>query len=286
MIQWPQRAKAAIKKLFEPIQDIDVYVEDTNDEVFYRTLLNKVSDGKVCIARVFALGGRSAVIEAATQHDFSQRRALFLIDGDLNWVRGSPPPNVVGLHQHNAYCVENLLLCKKALAFVLSQDAVLSEEEAEKTLNFDTWVSSIQSPLITLFAAYGTAHEVAPALPTVSKGVGVLCTSCRKTKHTSLDSIKANQESEIILSATEKIGGKDLVTHTYSRILHRLQSLPFPLHGVSGKDFLLPLADFLLQSHGCRIKRRSLRVRLATAGDMNRFSSLHEALLNAARGYA
>ncbi len=285
MIHWPQRARAAIKKLFEPLQDIDVYVEDTNDEVFYRTLLNRVSDGKVRIARVFALGGRTAVIEAATHHDFSRRRALFLIDGDLNWVRGAPPPNVIGLHQHDAYCVENLLLCKKALAFVLAQDAVLSEEDAEVTLGFDAWVTSIQQPLVALFAAFGTAHEITPDIPTVSKGVGVLCTANRRTKCTSLDATKVSQEGARVISAAETICGKVLVAHTYERILRRLQSLPFPLHGVSGKDFLLPLADFLLQSHGCRIKRRSLRVRLATAGDLGRFSPLHEALLNAARGY-
>lgn len=286
MIQWPQRAKAAIEKLFEPIQDIDVYVEDANDEVFYRTLLNKISDGKVNIARVFALGGRSAVIQAATQHDFSRRRAIFLVDGDLDWVRGCSPPNVPGLYQHNAYCIENIILCKKALAFVLSQDVVLLEDEAEKILNFDAWINSIQQPLVTLFAAFGTAHEIAPSIPTVSIGVGVLCTANKKTKSASLDLTKVDCKSKSILSVVEGVGGKDLVEITYARILQRLQALPFPLHGVSGKDFLLPLVDFLLQSHGCRITRRSLRVRLAAAGDMSRFSSLHEALLNAARGYA
>jgi len=285
MIQWPQRARAAIRKLFEPLQDIDVYVEDANDEVFYRMLLKKVSGGRVRVARVFALGGRTAVIDAAAQHDFSRRRALFLIDGDLNWVRGVPPPNVIGLHQHDAYCVENLLLCEKALAFVLAQEVVLSEEDAETALNFDAWVNSIRQPLVALFAAYGTAHEIAPEIPTVSKGVGVLCATNRRARRTSLDAEKVSREEARLLSAVKNIGGKGLVESTYERILRRLQSLPFPLHGVSGKDFLLPLADLLLQSHGCRIKRRSLRVRLATAGDLTRYSRLHEALLNAARGY-
>lgn len=286
MIKWPQRARAAIRKLFEPLQDIDVYVEDTNDEVFYRALLNGVAAGKIRIARVFGLGGRPAVIEAAGRHDFSRRRALFLIDGDLDWVRGVPPPAVIGLHQHEAYCVENLLLCEKALTFVLAQDAVLSEEEAEATLDFCAWVTSIEQPLIELFAAFGTAHEIAPEIPTVSKGAGVMCTVNKRAKCTSLDLTKVSQERTNILNAAENIDGKGRTADTYERILRRLQSLPFPLYGVSGKDFLLPLADFLLQSHGCRIKRRSLRVRLATAGDLRRFSSLHEALLNAARGYA
>jgi hypothetical protein len=130
MLKWPERAKAAIVKLFEPLQPIDVYVEDTNDEAFYKTLLNKVSQDKVHIARVFALGGRKAVEDAAKVHDFSKRRALFIIDGDLDWVRGLPAPQIVGIHRHNAYCIENLLFCKKAVVQILSQDAVVSEDEA------------------------------------------------------------------------------------------------------------------------------------------------------------
>lgn len=284
MIQWPLRAKAAIRKLFEPLQDVDVYVEDTNDEVFYRTLLNKIAEGKVHVARVIALGGKIAVIEAARNHNFTKRRALFLIDGDLDWVRGVKQPQIIGLHQHKAYCIENLLLCEKALSFVLSQEAIISEEDAKIALDFKSWVNSIQQPLVELFAAFGVAKEISPEITTVSKGVGIMCTTIKNPKSTFLDIVKVNREKTAILSAIKTNSSQEHVMDVYSQILQRLNSLSFPLHGVSGKDFMLPLADFLLQSHGCRIKRRSLRIRLATAGDLNRFSSLCEALLNAARG--
>lgn len=98
MIKWPERAKAAIRKLFEPLQDVDVYIEDTNDEVFYRTLLNNVTNGQIKIARVFSLGGKTPVVNKARGHDHSARRALFIIDGDLDWVRGDSPQNIRGLH--------------------------------------------------------------------------------------------------------------------------------------------------------------------------------------------
>ena len=35
MIRWPARALDAIQKLFEPLQDVDIFVEDAEDEVFY-----------------------------------------------------------------------------------------------------------------------------------------------------------------------------------------------------------------------------------------------------------
>ena len=110
MLKWPERAKAAIRKLFEPLQDLDVYVEDANDEGFYRCLLNHATDGKVRVARVFALGGRNAVLSAAAAHDQRTRRAVFIVDGDLPWVKGESIPEVDGLHRHEAYCIENLLI--------------------------------------------------------------------------------------------------------------------------------------------------------------------------------
>lgn len=102
MIKWPERAIGAIRNLFEPLQDIDVYVEDTNDEAFYRALLNAATN-EITVKRVFALNGRKNVIDAATAYDQKTRPALFIIDGDLPWVKGEPSPKIVGLHCHDAY---------------------------------------------------------------------------------------------------------------------------------------------------------------------------------------
>ena len=283
MLKWPDRAKVAIRKLFEPLQSIDVYIEDSNDEAFYRTLLNKVSKGEVTIARVFALGGRQHVIDAAIAHDFSKRRALFLIDGDLEWVRGLPAPNVLGIHRLDAYCIENLLFCEKALAQILSQDAVLTEEEAIKKLKLQSWISSIQDPLLELFSAFAVCHEFTPEIKTVSLGVGKLCTQPKKGPP-SLDYAKVARATTKAIKSAETKADKKSVQKTYRQILARLKSLKFPLHAVSGKDFLIPLVDFLLQSYGCRIKRKSLRMRMANSGNIYRFSELHIALTQAALG--
>jgi hypothetical protein len=283
MLKWPDRAKVAIRKLFEPLQSIDVYIEDSNDEAFYRTLLHTVSKGKVTIARVFALGGRQPVIDAAMAHDHLKRRALFLIDGDLEWVRGLPAPHVLGIHRHDAYCIENLLFCEKALVQILSQDAVLTEEEACQTLELKSWINSIQGPLLELFSAFATSHEFAPEIKTVSLGVGNLCTKPKKGA-TALDIAKVVQATTKALAGAETKADKKSVQKIYSQTLARLKSLKFPLHAVSGKDFLIPLVDFLLQSHGCRIKRKSLRMRMASSGDIDRFNELHVALTRAALG--
>ncbi|MDP1990184.1 MAG: DUF4435 domain-containing protein [Syntrophales bacterium] len=286
MIKWPERAKAAIKKLFEPLQDIDVYVEDSNDEAFYRTLLNRVSQGRVHIARVFSLGCRAAVIEAAQQHDHSKRRALFIIDGDLEWVRGLPPPKCAWLHCHEAYCIENLLICERALSQILAQEIIVTEDDAVRILDFKGWIKSIQNPLLELFSAFATVHEFAPERKTIGRGVGVMCTKHGSKGITVLDALKVGRATTEALAVAEGKAGKSKVKTAYRKTLARLKALTFPLHAVSGKDFLLPLLDFWLQSFGCRIKRKSLRMRMASGGDIHRFADLSVALQNAAHGRA
>ncbi len=286
MLKWPDRAKSALRKLFEPLQEIDVYVEDTNDEAFYRCLLNSAANGTVKVSRVFSLGGRSAVVDAAIAHDQKTRRALFIIDGDLPWVQGKPVPSIVGLHCHDAYCIENLILCEKALVLILSQEAVITEEEAAYRLAFDNWVDAIEAPLVDLFSAFATVNAVDPTVPTVSQKVGVMCTRHSSTGITTLDISKVNRARDKALKAAVAIADEATVTATHRQTLSRLKGLPQPLRAVSGKDFVLPLVDFHLQSLGCRIKRSSLRVRLASAGDLRRYAPLSAALCQAASGYA
>lgn len=285
MLKWPERAKPALQKLFEPLQEIDVYVEDTNDEVFYRSLLNAANE-TVQVARVFSLGGRSAVVNAARTHDQKKRHALFIIDGDLPWVQGKPAPAIVGLHCHDAYCVENLILCEKALVLILSQEVVITKEEAATRLAFDNWVAAIETPLVDLFSAFATVNEVDPTVPTVSQKVSVMCTQSRTTKTTTLDISKVNLTRDGALKAAAAVKNEATVTSMHRKTLSRLKGLPQPLRAVSGKDFILPLVDFHLQSLGCRIKRSSLRVRLASVGDLKRYAPLAAALHQAASGYA
>lgn len=286
MLKWPTRAKAALRKLFEPLQDIDVYVEDTNDEAFYRCLLNSASDHKVTVARVFGLGGRQAVLTAAAAHDQAKRRALFIIDGDLPWVRGEMPPNIVGLHQHNAYCVENILICEKALSLLLSQEVAITETDAAAALDFQNWRSTLLTPLAELFAAFATLNEVDPTVQTVSKGAGVLCATKRKAAAPTLDPVKVQKARDQALRSAEVVLGPKPVAARYTTILQRILATSDPLLAVSGKDYVLPLVDFHLQALGCRIKRKSLRIRLASAGQRARFGALAESLQLAARGYA
>ncbi|MDR3429002.1 DUF4435 domain-containing protein [Silvimonas sp.] len=282
MLKWPERAKPAVQRLFSELQDIDVYVEDTNDEPFYRSLIKFATNGELTVARVFALGGRRSVIETAKIHDYKKRRALFIIDGDLYWVKGEPTPNVAGLHCHDAYCVENLLLCEQALSLVLSEELPATEADAQLQLAFSAWISGVQESLLELFAAFATVHTFDPTVPTVSNKVAMLCSKAKRGKYPRLDPTKVEKLKSECLAAAEKVADPTDVLKTYKQLLTRIKALPSPIHAISGKDFLLPLIDFRLQEFGCRIKRATLRVRLAKCGDKSRLNALATALRRAA----
>lgn len=285
MLKWSGRSVPAIRKLFEPLQDIDVYVEDENDEAFYRSLLNFATDSTVRIARVFSLGNRSAVLQAAASHDQTARPALFIVDGDLSWVKGEPISNVLGLHCHEAYCIENLLLCEQALSTILSQERILTVEEAKMRLGYQQWRTSVAMPLLELFAAFATVHDFNPSVATVSIGVGVMCNPRSTKGFSKLDPAKVRIAKDAALTAAKASADARAVQVRYDGILSRITSLSDPLLTVSGKDFLLPLIEFHLQSLDCRIKKKSLRLRLATSGNRKRFSRLASALVHAARGF-
>jgi hypothetical protein len=285
MLKWPSRAKLAIRRLFEPLQDIDVYVEDEGDEAFYRCLFRFATNDEVRIRRVFALNGRENVLAAALVHDHQSRRALFVVDGDLHWVKCGMQPEVHGVHCHQAYCVENLLLCNLGLATLVAQEKAILESEAINQLNFELWKERVRRPLVELFAAFAVTHEFAPSIPTVSRGIGAVITMDPVTKIPSLDLNKVSQLKDIVMDAASLLATRDVVEMRYAKILEYINGLNEPIRVVSGKDFLLPLMGFHLNALGCRITRKSLRIRLAGSGEKARFATLATALRGAAIGH-
>ena len=132
--------------------------------------------------------------------------------------------------------------------------------------------------------AYPPVHEYNPDVPTVGQGVGVMCVKHRSPSITKLDSSKVRGARDRALTAAEAVADVQTVAARYKSLCARITGLPDPLRAVSGKDYLLPLLDFRLQELGCRIKRKTLRFRLAYAGDMSRFAQLATALNLAASG--
>src|SRR5687767_2319829 len=115
MITYHRRALKALAFLFRPYNDIDVYVEDKVIRNVYEVILTRLLANRARVTRIFSLGGRTEVIEAARRAATGGNRCeLYLIDGDLDLLKGVSAPEITGLYRLNVYCAENLVLCPDA----------------------------------------------------------------------------------------------------------------------------------------------------------------------------
>src|SRR4030043_246008 len=87
--RFPDRALMSRGVLYRPLQDIEIYVEDQDSEVFYSELLARLVYSEVRLNKVFALRGKQRVLEECRRFT-GPARAIFIIDGDLAWVAGIP----------------------------------------------------------------------------------------------------------------------------------------------------------------------------------------------------
>lgn len=278
-LRWPKRAIRALTHLFRPLQDIDVYVEDSGDEVFYNELFSRIKPEKIRFVRVFCVGNRSMVIERAHAYDFSTRPALFIIDGDFEWVRDDPSPDVPGTIRLDAYCIENLLIQESAAVQLVIEDAAVDQEEASKRLDFGAWLSGVSGPLVDLFVWFAVLNRANPTEPTVGLGVGKIITSAKKGRNPVLDLKKiASLRRTVEKKAVDALGNEAII-ELHQAISSRVAALNKPHDSVSGKDFLLPLFEHRLWSCTCnKTKRQSLRIRLARHCDTSRFAAVTTAL--------
>ena len=83
MLSWPKKATQALRVLFAPLQDVDIYVEDSDYEAFYPTLLRRIVPEHVRIRRVFPLDGRDNLLREAPSIKLKEPQALFIVDGDF-----------------------------------------------------------------------------------------------------------------------------------------------------------------------------------------------------------
>jgi hypothetical protein len=261
MIRWPVQAGKAIARLFGPLQDVDIFVEDQGDEAFYTELFSKAAGNSARIAKVVGLGGCAEVIEASKTYQ-SKRKALFLIDGDLPWVRGDGAPAIPRLYRLTLYCIENAILIPRAIVEVAAEEAGCSEKIASQKLDLQGWNREVIG-LVELFIRYAVLNQVDPSVRTVSGALGgvlvsepgklpVLCPHKTQVAINALDAeIRArleNQDADARLAAVRENVGK----------------LKNRLAPISGKCFLLPLLLFRVRAVAdTKLSKANLRFRLA-----------------------
>ncbi|MCF7859865.1 MAG: DUF4435 domain-containing protein [Candidatus Cloacimonetes bacterium] len=285
MLKYAPHIKPIISLFYRYKNDIDIFVEDRDDYEFYITLLNRLIDPKKTkISKLISLGCKQEVINVCIRDQKDKiRKRLYIIDGDLDLINGSIPENIKYLHVHNKYCVENYLFDELSIIEILHNLYVLSKDTIRDRLDYSNWLKSLEKPLIELFIHFAIATEI--KLPkhihkkNVAAGVGNLCIQKNKITELSDDKvyIKINEIKNDILTIISE--DEYLV-----KLMERSKNWPINsstlITIVSGKDFLIPLLFFKINSiyKGQKFNRNSLRLQLSKLCPLDDFKELSNAL--------
>ncbi len=116
MIEYPERSRRAIARLFSRYNDVDIYVEDKSYVGVYERLFQRALRGRVNITKVIPLGPKSVVLDEASK-DLSPngKPRLYIVDGDLDLIAFGRQKSYPHLYRLNVYSLENVLMEQSAL---------------------------------------------------------------------------------------------------------------------------------------------------------------------------
>ena len=195
------------------------------------------------------LGGRSEVINRARllagQNEIPR---LFLVDGDLPFVRGDRRERIDNLYYLNCYSIENVLLEPNAIAEVcLEADGSCSASDVLRRFRYSQLRRGFQRFLFPLFVLFAVTNRLAPTVPTVSRGV-VRYFDSEEPRYVRRVAYRALLR-ELILACTSAVG--------WTRYRSTSRAVRASLSkrrvdwrsAVAGKDFLLPVLHGLSRRH-------------------------------------
>lgn len=181
---------------------------------------------------------------------------------------GNPKPRLKHLYRLNAYCIENLLLTEEAiiaLCAISSPDT--SEDDIRKQLDWDTWVSSVESKIFPLFMLYAVAFRVGVRIPLVAYAIDRLCDKSMLPVKLCSTRIRKRMY-EVGRSARTAAGIADLRSRMRTCRKH-CEQLGHRRHQyISGKDYIMPLLhERLRREFSFKGDKKQLKAQLAIQYD-------------------
>lgn len=284
MLRYKEFIIPTISLFFRSKNDVDVFIEDSNDEEFYKALLFRLTEGKR-IKKIISCKCKTELIKAceADQSDRTRKR-IYLTDGDLDLILDTNRTDLKHLHVLGKYCIENYLVEEEGILEILHSNIVLDKSTIKKQLTLNNYLKSISNHLIELFLHYSITHLHKMGTKTVSNSIGTFCKQ-HKTL-TILDITKVEQKiqevrNEIIL----RIGEDDYNDLIYSLRQKWPSNYTTLTTIVSAKDYILPLLTFrfkkLKGKESFNLKWESLRLGLAKTSKLDSLNELKNKIISA-----
>lgn len=281
MIERGDKAKYAKHVFYTSLNDVDVFIEDTavESKKIYVQLLRRALGGDIKLSQVFPIGTKSRVIDRCQADQGKRNRpAVYIVDGDLDYLTGVAQPSLQRFYRLKRYCIENYFVDESAWVEVLNEEVVSHDrEEIKRILDFENWISRLAVGLKPLVIASAVTRVKQCGLPNVNIPISHLC-SCESGD---VDQGKILAKVAELKTATDTRYGVGVFDTDADQVSRRLSSggAAGLLAHVSGKSLLFPL-----------VKRRSktlfrfshndatLRLRLSMRCDVSELADISTAI--------
>ena len=284
MLRYKNFIIPTISLFFKSKNDVDVFIEDSNDEEFYKTLFARLTGGKR-INKIISGKCKVELIKAceADQND-RERKRIYIADGDLDLIISNNRTDLKYLHVLERYCIENYLVEEEGILEILHTTIVLDKSKIAKQLTLNNYLKGVSNPLIELFLHYSITHLHKMGIKTVSNSVTNYCKQNKSL--TVLDFEKIEEKIKHLRGEIQLLIGEDAYNETIYALRQRWPSNFHTLTTiVSAKDYILPLLMFRFKKikgkESFNLKWESLRLGLAKTANIDSLESLRQKIISA-----
>ncbi|MEY8096321.1 DUF4435 domain-containing protein [Falsihalocynthiibacter sp. S25ZX9] len=262
-VVYPPRAAQALGYLNSSNNDIEIFVEDSSAPNLWIKLLRKLLPPNVRLNNVSILGSRENVLAACRADQANDgRKKLYIIDADLDLLKGHAKPRLKHLYRLRAYCVENYLLDNDSLIDLATTfDPDISELDANRKLDFNGWLAQNERNLRALFVCYAVTHKLLNSEQTVRYSVNrLLEDGCQR------NNLCSQKTSQRIFRLYRKIATENFLPSVRlerQNVVTNSSAVGIEVF-VSGKDYILPQVYGLMKSYfGLNMSIKQFKVMLA-----------------------
>jgi len=285
---WNNSSKISLGIFYSNIQDINIYVEDENSEIFYKEFFDNILDKTITIRKIISLKGRDNVIDGAKNYKQS-KPALFIIDADLNLLLGERV-KLNRLFEHDKYCIENYLFSKEGLVELIYETlANQTKEDIKSNIEWEKTLINIENTLLNLFVEFAIIRKIDKSIKTVKLGVKDLFESNNQNEpiisYEKTNLLINEKINELILKNINNYNFISKQYNTYKSIIKNNLNRENKTDFISGKHYLIQILFRLLKKHtNSQITTESFKLRLSKHFNTSEFNELKSALEQTARG--
>lgn len=264
-------------KFYRYYNDIDVFVEDEDDEVFYEKLLNKIIGNSVRLKRVFGIGGKVNLFQKVNEYIAkpAERKAFFIADGDFDRILNRPFPATSSLYVLEEYCIENFLFEEAAICNIIQEEKPNKKiREIKSVIKLNSWLEENINHLTPLFETFILIQKYNMGIPNVDVGLGTFLSNSGIPR---LEKKKIERYIAGVQASYHAIGNKNfdkeisLIERKMGKSWRRRKRY------ICGKNYLMPLLRFEVKRYfGRDLNPKSFRFRIMNHCRFDSLSKLGE----------